>query len=245
MLPGSTDPRAAQTAVDTWLEAYAKDPAAGYREAPEPVRLALDRRLLADAIQKSLEKQVEERPGDASALAEAALVPPPRSSRAGRAPPAARAWARPRRRWPRCDRPRSRIWPGGSATRSKTSGPAASSRPGSNDRRKNRLSATDAEGRVLLASSYEKLLGDRAAAADLLREALAIDPESRPAVDAFLRMGYRKGERRLVRPRRQEGRGARPEADRDPGQPDRPAERIRSGASPAPRSDPGSAASPT
>ena len=62
------------------------------------------------------------------------------------------------------------------------------------DRRKNRLSASDAEGRILLAGSYDKLLGDRATAADLLREALAIDPQSKTAVDAFLRMGFRKGD---------------------------------------------------
>ncbi len=62
------------------------------------------------------------------------------------------------------------------------------------DRRKNRLSAGDAEGRVLLAANYEKLLGDRATAGVLLNEAAKIEPESRAVADAFLRLGYRKGE---------------------------------------------------
>ncbi len=62
------------------------------------------------------------------------------------------------------------------------------------DRRKNRLSASDAEGRILLAANYEKLLGDRATAGQLLSEAAAIEPESRDVADAFLRLGYRKGE---------------------------------------------------
>ena len=91
LLPGSTDPKASQTPVGDWLEAYAKEPAAGYREAPEPVRLALDRRLLADAIQKSLEKQAQERPGDASSLAEAARSRLPDRPRPGRAAPPAGA----------------------------------------------------------------------------------------------------------------------------------------------------------
>jgi hypothetical protein len=62
------------------------------------------------------------------------------------------------------------------------------------DRRKNRLSAIDAEGRISLAASFDKMLGDRATAADLLREAEAIDPMSKAVADAFLRMGYRKGD---------------------------------------------------
>ena len=62
------------------------------------------------------------------------------------------------------------------------------------DRRKNRLSASDAEGRILLASTFDKMLGDRATAGELLREAQAIDPQSKAVVDAFLRMGFRKGD---------------------------------------------------
>jgi len=62
------------------------------------------------------------------------------------------------------------------------------------DRRKNRLSAGDAEGRVLLAANYDKLLGDRTTAGALLSEAHAIDPESKAVADAFLRLGFRKGD---------------------------------------------------
>jgi len=193
MLPGSADPKASGTPVATWLEAYARDPTAGYREAPEPVRLALDRRLLADAIARSLEKQVEDNPGEAARLADVALARLPdrpeladrlRQRGLGEAETRVASMrqseveelARKFRDQKQDDRARRLL------------------RSWLDDRRKNRLSATDAEGRVLLAASYDKLVGDRASAADLLREALAIDPESRPAVDAFLRMGYRKGE---------------------------------------------------
>ena len=62
------------------------------------------------------------------------------------------------------------------------------------DRRKNRLSGSDAEGRILLAGSYDKMLADRETAGELLREALAIEPQSKTAVDAFLRLGFRKGD---------------------------------------------------
>ncbi len=62
------------------------------------------------------------------------------------------------------------------------------------DRRKHRLSPSDAEGRVLLAANYEKLLGDRTAAGNLLIEAERIDPQSRSVADAFLRLGFRKGD---------------------------------------------------
>ncbi len=72
MLPASADPKAAVEVDPSLLDAYAKDPAAAYRDAPAGVRASLDRRLLADAIQRSLEKQLEARPIDAAKLAEVA-----------------------------------------------------------------------------------------------------------------------------------------------------------------------------
>ena len=62
------------------------------------------------------------------------------------------------------------------------------------DRRQNRLSANDADGRVLLAASYVKLLDDRATAGELLAEAAKIDPGSTAVTEAFLRLGFRKGD---------------------------------------------------
>lgn len=192
-LPAAADPKAAAIADSTWADAYAKDPAAAYRDAPGPVRAALDRRLLADALQRSLEKRVEAAPGESGPLADRARTMLPdrpefaerlRQRGLGQAESKVASMrqseveelARTFRDQGQDDRAR-RLFQSWLA-----------------DRRRNRLSTTDAEGRILLAGSYDKLLGDRATAADLLREAQAIDPQSRTAVDAFLRMGFRKGE---------------------------------------------------
>jgi hypothetical protein len=194
-LPSSADPKSSAVADSTWVAAYLKDPATAYRDAPDSVRASLDRRLLADTLQQSLEKQVEAQPDDGAALAEKARAQLPdrpeladRLRQRGLSEAEARVTsmrqseveelARTFREQGQEDRANRlcETWLG--------------------DRRKNRLSATDAEGRILLAASYEKMLPNRgrATAADLLREALAIDPQSKTAVDALLRMGYRKGD---------------------------------------------------
>ena len=193
LLPRSSDFKAGSTLDSAILEAYAKDPAFAYREATESTRQTLDRRLLADAIQRSLEKQVEARPGDATKLAElAAKRLPDRPALASTLRQQALTEAESRvasmreaevgalaasfRDQGEADRARRlyQVWLG--------------------DRRKNRLSPTDSEGRVVLAASYEKWLSDRATAAELLREALIIDPASKVVVDAYLRLGFRKGD---------------------------------------------------
>lgn len=192
-LPAAGNAGAPALADPDLAEAYAKDPAAAYRDASTPARAALDRRLLADALQRSLEKQLEARPDDAASLTETARARLPdrpefaerlRQSGLGAAEgrvtsmrqSEVEALAQTFREQGQEDRARRLLqtWLA--------------------DRRRNRLSATDAEGRILLAGSYAKLLGDKATAADLLREAQVIDPESRTVVDAYLRMGYRKGD---------------------------------------------------
>lgn len=60
------------------------------------------------------------------------------------------------------------------------------------DRRDNRLSPTDSDGRVQLALLYDKLLDDRGMAVQLLRAALVIDPQSKEVADTFRRFGFRK-----------------------------------------------------
>ena len=57
------------------------------------------------------------------------------------------------------------------------------------DQRNHRLSATDAEGRVILAQQYDALLGERQTAVALLQDAWRIDPQSREVADAFRRTG--------------------------------------------------------
>ncbi|WP_435005392.1 tetratricopeptide repeat protein [Tundrisphaera lichenicola] len=192
-LPDSVDPKASQGSDSTWTAAYVKDPANAYRGAPEAARRALDRRLLADTIERSLQTQVNAKPGDAAELAQQAAT---------RLPDRPNVADQLRQRG--LGEAESRV---ASLRQSEVEELARSFREQGqedrarrllqawlDDRRTNRLSATDAEGRVLLAGSFEKLTGDKAGAADLLREALKIDPESRTAVEAFLRMGYRKGE---------------------------------------------------
>ncbi len=226
LLPGSVDPKASETPISTWLEAYNRDPLAGYREAPEAVRLALDRRLLADAVEKSLERQVADTPGDAARLADIASARlPDRPGVADALRQRGLGDAETRVAMMR----QSEVEELARKFRDQKQDERARRLLQSwlDDRRKNRLSATDAEGRVLLAGSYDKLLGDRAVAGELLREAVAIDPESKTAVDAFLRLGFRKGETGWFDPNASRGEPSAPAPPgRDPG-------------SPAARTDPG------
>jgi hypothetical protein len=193
-LPKSTDPQSAATEVEpSILDAYAKDPAESYRDAPSRVRDALDRRLLADTIQRSLERQLLAKPMDAAKLAAIARDRIPdrpaladRLARQGLVEAESRVASM---RQSEVEELAARFREQGEDDRAKRLIQVWLA-----DRRKNRLSATDAEGRVLLAGTVEKMLGDRATAAELIREALAIDPQARGAVDAFLRMGFRKGD---------------------------------------------------
>ena len=198
MLPASTDPKNSAIEVESpTLDAYAKDPAAAYRDAPAPSRASLDRRLLADAIQRSLERQLEAQPTEATRLAEVARERLPdrpglvdRLGRQGLAEAEARVASM---RQSEVEALAAKFREQGDEGRAKRL-----IRAWLVDRRKNRVSPSDAEGRVLLATSFDKLLDDRVTAAELLREALKIDPQSRSVVDTFLRMGFRKGGRRLV-----------------------------------------------
>lgn len=194
VLPKASDPKLGSVEVEpSVLDAYAKEPAEAYRDAPAEARASLDRRLLADAIQRSLEKQLEVRPIDAARLAEAARERLPdrpalvdRLGRQGLAEAEARVASM---RQSEVEELAARFRERGEEDRA-----TRLIRSWLDDRRKNRVSSSDADGRILLASTYDKLLGDRSSAAELLREALAIDPQSKAAVDAFLRMGYRKGD---------------------------------------------------
>jgi hypothetical protein len=60
------------------------------------------------------------------------------------------------------------------------------------DQRNRLLDATDIDGRIALARQYESLLGDTTTAAELLRAALELDPESTEAAAALRSMGFRK-----------------------------------------------------
>ena len=58
--------------------------------------------------------------------------------------------------------------------------------------KRDRLSSTDAEGRLLLAGLYEELLQDRVTAVELLRIGWRIDPSSKEIAEAFRSRGFRK-----------------------------------------------------
>jgi len=188
-LPRSTDPRAVAGLAD-WAARAKISPIATYRSAPEDVRAGLDRALLAEVLKLGLERRLADAPGDAMALADEANAKLP-------------------------DRPEvaQRLRERGLAT---SEGNAATMRlseaealaktfrdDGQPDRarailrswlaeRRRRLNPSDADGQVLLAEQYDRLVGDRTSAANLLRDALKAEPESKPAADAFRRMGYRK-----------------------------------------------------
>ncbi len=177
--------------LNPWLDRYQADPMATYLQAPQNVRNALDRRLLADVRQRSLElkaktdgslalklaedarTQLPDRPELAETLRNLGLETASRNVAALRRSEVldlARAYEKSGQ----SDRGREVI------------------RSWLQDQRENRLGARDAEGRVLLADQYRSLLNDRTTAVALLREAVAIDPESKPASEAFRRLGFRQ-----------------------------------------------------
>ncbi len=68
--------------------------------------------------------------------------------------------------------------------------------------RQNRLSDTDAEGPLELASLYEELIQDRVTAIELLRKAWRIDPSSKEIAEAFRSRGFRKVKDDWIEPAR-------------------------------------------
>ena len=113
---------------------------------------------------------------------------------------ASEVWSKPRVELPRCDNPRSMSSPGAFREQGEEDRARRLIQAWLADRRKNRLSASDAEGRILLAGSYDKMLGDRSTAGELLKEALAIDPQSKSGRRRVLAVGVSQRGRRLVRP---------------------------------------------
>ena len=191
-LPDAADPKGSKIAgLEEWLPRYKINPTLAYRDAPPPIRAALDRKLLADIVQQRLERRAGEEPSKTMNLADEARTSLP-------------------------DRPEvaAKLRTGGLAS---SEASVASMRLSEvealaktfrdeqedgrakkllaawlEDQRLKKLSAGDADGRILLASHYLRLLDDRLNAAALLREAVRIDPNSRDAADAFRRLGYKK-----------------------------------------------------
>lgn len=178
--------------LERWEKPYANAPADAYRAVSPEIRKVLDHRLWADATQRRLERQGTDDPNALVTLSEEAarLIP---------------------------DRPlvaRSLLETG----LTRLGGDVASLRQTEvenlarlyrdvlhqpeegkalvrswlDDQRTRRLSAGDAEGRLLLADQYESMLGDRASAIALLREAEKLDPNAREVTEAFRRRGFQR-----------------------------------------------------
>jgi len=185
------DKDAARTDLGRWEQGYAADPAGTYRSVPPHLRKVLDRRLWADALQSLLEKEAAEDPRSAASLsqrAEAAL--PERPNLATDLLDRGLTAAQQNLGSLRLAEVRSIS----QAYREKLQNPQAA-----NDFcrkwlkfQRDRLSETDAEGPVILATQYEELLQDRATAKELLLRAWKIDPGSKDVAEALRARGYRR-----------------------------------------------------
>jgi tetratricopeptide (TPR) repeat protein len=190
---------------------YAEEPGQAYRRASNALRAVLDRRLLTDVIAKSLELQAAERPAQALALADEAQSKLPdrpevaNKLRANGLEAAVRDVAS-----LRSDDVESLA-----KTFVQMGQPERAQdlkRRWLDDTRINKLSSSDATGRVLLAGRYAELLDDRDTAKLLLLDALRIDPKYREAEDALRRLGFRKvDDAWLDDSQRAEATSARPE----------------------------------
>ena len=190
--PGARVPVADAPDLSRWEKPYAINPADAYRSAPADARVALDRRLLADALQQSLELRAKESPRSLLSLSEeAARRLPDRPLIAGRlldqgVNSAAADVASLRQ---------SEVDTLAKHFRESLHQPEKARelyRSWLNDQKDRRLSPRDAEGRIALAAQYERLLDDRSTAVSLLRDAWTIDPQSREVADAFRVRGFRK-----------------------------------------------------
>ncbi len=171
-----------------------------YRNAAPEARRQWDRSLLADTIQASLERQFSELPAKGLELADRARLlladRPTVSDKLKRDGLAAAASSVGKLSLREVESLSTRY-------RDELGQPQQARdllRKWLDDRRENRLSPTDSDGRVQLALQYDKLLNDRAAAVQLLRAALVIDPQSKEISDVFRRFGYRKVDDAWVEP---------------------------------------------
>jgi tetratricopeptide (TPR) repeat protein len=169
------------------------NPVATYRAAPESTRAAIDRALLADALERLLDRRLADDPSRAQALAEEAQAKlPDRPAVAMRlreralTATEARATAM---RLSEVEALAKDFRDAGQPERAK-----AVVKTWLDDQRK-RLNESDVDGHVILASQYDRLLSDREAATELLQAALKADPQSKPVTDAFRRMGFRRSDK--------------------------------------------------
>lgn len=97
------------------------------------------------------------------------------------------------------------------------------------------LAASDAEGRVSLAKDYLSLLGDKRAAAALLREAVSIDPNHAGAAEVLASLGWRKDGDRWIDPDEPDPNQSTAEGSFPAPQPNLPGNRIAERGDPVPQ----------
>jgi hypothetical protein len=195
----STDRESGQVNLARWLALYEDDPAATYRKAPPEVRKGLNRRLWAEATERLLDLQTK---GDIQAtldLAERARSMLPEKPEL----PARlvdKAVIAARRNLGALRLAEVKTLAAVLRDRLKQPGEALVVLRDWLKIQRDRLSDTDAEGPVALATLYDELLQDRVTAAELLRKAWRIDPNSKEIAEAFRSRGFRKVQNEWVEP---------------------------------------------
>jgi hypothetical protein len=185
------DRNAGRTSLGEWEARYADDPAEAYRSAPSGIRKAMDRRLWADARQRVIEAEpIADLAAAVDRADRAAEEIPERPDLPARLLDKALASARRELGTMRQDEVRrlAEIY----RVRLRRPDDALQVLRDWLELKKARLSETDAEGRVALATLYEDLIQDRVTAVALLRKAWDIDPSSRETAEAFRTRGFRK-----------------------------------------------------
>jgi hypothetical protein len=185
------DRDSASTNLANWEAPYANEPAAAYREAPGHIRKALDRRLWADATERLVRSEPTANLQSAIDQAErAGALLPEKPSLATELIEKAAGLARQDLNNARLAEVKALA----SLYREKLHRPdeGVSVIRDWLKNRTERLSATDAEGRLSLASLYDELLQDRVTAVQLLRKAWRIDSKSTEIAEAFRTRGFHK-----------------------------------------------------
>ncbi len=187
----ASDLDSGRTSVARHAEHYALEPAAAYREAPDRVRKAFDRRLWADANERLISMQGS--PDVATALAKAkdvATLLPEKTDLSARL--IEKAISQARQNLGALKQPEVKELAAVLRDKLKRPEEALAVIRDWLEIRKNRLHDTDAEGPLALAGQYEEMLGDTVTSVELLRKAWRIDPSSKEIEDAFRVRGYRK-----------------------------------------------------
>lgn len=191
------DQAAARTKLGRWEREYLDAPADGYRDAPAPIRRALDRRLWAEVQSRLMEAEpIPDLPAAVEQSEKAAKLLPERPDLPVRL--LEKGIGAVRRDLARLRRDEVKALADVYRTRLHREDQARAVLREWLEARKSRLSNTDAEGRVALAGLYEELLQDRVTAIELLRKALEIDPTSREIEDAFRNRGFRRSKDQWV-----------------------------------------------